>query len=95
MELGYWVRSDRHQRGYATVAARALTTAAFEYLGDAERVEIHIDIRNERSLGVASKLGYQLDRTENRERLAPAQTGVWRVFVMRRERWEEQPTGAA
>src|SRR5438309_11678787 len=25
IEIGYWVRSDRHSRGYATAAARALT----------------------------------------------------------------------
>src|SRR3954469_1726880 len=30
VEIGYWVRTDRTRRGYATAAARALTNAAFD-----------------------------------------------------------------
>src|SRR5262249_28748273 len=43
VEIGYWVRTDRHQRGYATRAANGLTDAAFAYLNDVDRVEIHMD----------------------------------------------------
>ncbi|MBV8160769.1 MAG: GNAT family N-acetyltransferase [Acidimicrobiia bacterium] len=43
IEIGYWVRSDRHSRGYATAAARALTAAAFEWLAEVQVVEIHVD----------------------------------------------------
>ena len=32
VEIGYWVRSDRVRRGYASAAAKALTDAAFCYL---------------------------------------------------------------
>ena len=32
LEIGYWVRSDRRARGYATIAARRLTDAAFQFV---------------------------------------------------------------
>ena len=40
LEIGYWVRSDRTGRGYATGAARALTQAAFDGFPDVDRLEI-------------------------------------------------------
>ena len=93
MELGYWVRSDKHRRGYATTASAALTDAAFERLPDVERVEIHVDTANVASNGVAAKLGYVLDHTEDRERLAPAQSGRWSVFTMTRDHWSQRDAG--
>jgi RimJ/RimL family protein N-acetyltransferase len=90
VEVGYWVRSDKHRRGYATAAAGALTAAAFTHLAEIERVEIHIDTANEASKGVPLKLGFVFDRTENRERLTPAQSGAWLVFVMTRDAWRPQ-----
>lgn len=66
VEIGYWVRSDRHNRDYATRATEAMTDAAFTYLGDVERVEIHMDCTNIASARVPEKLGYRLLRTEQR-----------------------------
>jgi RimJ/RimL family protein N-acetyltransferase len=40
--IGYWVRTDRHNRGYATRATEATTDAAFSYIADVDRVEIHM-----------------------------------------------------
>ncbi len=80
IEIGYWVRSDRTGRGYATAAARALAEAAFTYLDDVERVEIRMDAGNAASAAVPPKLGFRLLGGESRDLLAPAHTGgglVW------------------
>jgi len=91
IEIGYWVRSDRQSRGYATATARALTGAALEWLPEVQAVEIHVDEGNKRSLRVPAKLGYQIDRREQRERVAPGQTGTFLIWVMRRQQWEHGP----
>ena len=80
IEIGYWVRSDRTGRGYATAAARVLTDAAFTWLDQVEQVEIRMDRANRASASVPPKLGFRLLERENRERLAPAHSGgglVW------------------
>lgn len=59
-EIGYWVRSDRTGRGYATAAAGALAAAALEYLADVQRVLIRMDQANVASAAVPPKLGYTL-----------------------------------
>lgn len=59
LELGYWVRADRVRQGYATEAARALTSAALELEG-IDRVQIDCDPRNEASARIAKRLGYVL-----------------------------------
>ena len=83
-EIGYWVRSDRTGRGYATATARALTEAAFSRLADIERVEIHMDKANAPSAAVPRKLGYRLDREEPRDILALAHTGTGLIWVLDR-----------
>ena len=89
IEIGYWVRSDRHNRGYATTAARAMTDAAFVFLDDIDRVEIHMDAANSPSARVPEKLGYQLIRTETREKLTPANTDTTMVWQTTRSAWQE------
>ena len=84
LEIGYWVRSDRHGRGYATVAARCLTEAAFRFVASAERVVIRMDRANVGSARVPAKLGYVLDGEESRERLASGHTGRGLVWSMSR-----------
>lgn len=74
-EIGYWVRTDCHRRGYATAAACALTTAAFEHLDAVDAVYITMDEANLASARVAARLGYRLEKTEAREVLAPGHTG--------------------
>jgi len=59
-EIGYWVRSDRTGRGYATVATGALTDAAFRYLHRMDRVIICMDKANHASAAVPPKLGFAL-----------------------------------
>jgi RimJ/RimL family protein N-acetyltransferase len=87
VEIGYWVRSDRTHRGYATSAARALTDAAFKHRSDIERVEIHMDQANLRSAAVPAKLGFRLEREDDREVLAVGESGRGFVWVLTRPDW--------
>lgn len=91
VEIGYWVRSDRHNRGYATRAAEAMTDAAFTHLADVERIEIHMDCANVVSARIPEKLGYRLLRTVQRERLALGHTGEGYIWELRREAWSKRP----
>jgi RimJ/RimL family protein N-acetyltransferase len=87
LEIGYWVRSDRTGRGYATAAARALTDAGFESYPGVFRVEIRCDPENVASAAVAAKLGYSLDARVDVEVEAEAQTGVQQVWAVNRTTW--------
>lgn len=87
VEIGYWVRSDRHDRGYATRATEAMTDAAFTYLADVDRVEIHMDHANFASARVPEKLGFRRLRVERREKLALGHTGEADVWEKRRDEW--------
>jgi RimJ/RimL family protein N-acetyltransferase len=87
VEIGYWVRTDRHNRGYATSAAGAMTDAAFIYLADVDRIEIHMDRANTASARIPEKLGYRLLGTESREKLALAHTGEAYVWQKSRDEW--------
>jgi RimJ/RimL family protein N-acetyltransferase len=86
-EIGYWVRTDRHNRGYATRAAQAMTDAAFAYLEDVGRIEIHMDCTNLASARVAERLGYRLMYTERRDKLALSHTGEAFVWQTTRPEW--------
>ena len=84
LEIGYWVRSDRTGRGYATAAARALTSTAFDCFPLIGRIEIRCDPANLASAAIPPKLGYRLDRTDAVEVEAEAQTGKQQVWVLDR-----------
>jgi RimJ/RimL family protein N-acetyltransferase len=86
LEIGYWVSADRVRRGYATAAARALTTAGFGVAG-VDRVEIHCDEANAASAGVPRRLGYRLERTDDVEARAPSETGRHQVWVVGADAW--------
>jgi len=92
VEIGYWVRSDRHNRGYATTAVAALTDAVFDQLADVERIEIHMDCANVASARIPNKLGYELSHTEQREKRAAAHTGHAFVWLTTRTAWTNRPT---
>jgi RimJ/RimL family protein N-acetyltransferase len=83
-EIGYWVRSDRTGRGYASAAARALTEAALRYL-DVDRVTIRMDRGNVASAGVPPKIGYRLLGEEARKIESPGHTGKGFVWAYDRE----------
>ena len=69
-EIGYWVRSDRTGRGYASECTWALVQHAFKALG-ANRVELRMDDRNRRSWSVAERLGFLLEATLRHEVRVP------------------------
>jgi ribosomal-protein-serine acetyltransferase len=86
LEIGYWVRVEYTGRGYATTAARALTTAAF---GNAaiERVEIHHDKANVASRRIPEKLGYELVGEAPSAIDAPGQVGILCTWRVTRDNW--------
>lgn len=87
LDIGYWVHAGHLRKGYATAAARALTTAAFT-LPHVEFVEIHHDRSNVASGRVPAALGYTRIGEEPRTTgLAPADTGPTVIWRVRREAW--------
>jgi len=70
LEIGYWLRASRVGEGLAREAAAALTLVALRVCG-VDRVEIHVDPANERSLGVPRALGFAEEATLRRRLPAP------------------------
>jgi RimJ/RimL family protein N-acetyltransferase len=85
-QIGYWVRTDCTRRGYATTAARTLTSAAFDLLG-LDSVLLRMDQANVASAAVPPKLGYVLTAETGRPKLAPGHVGRGFVWTMTRDRW--------
>jgi len=83
-EIGYWVRTDRTGRGYATAAARVLAGAAFRCLDDVQRVKIRMDQANVASAAVPPKLGFQLFAEESREIETAGHTGKGYLWILER-----------
>jgi ribosomal-protein-serine acetyltransferase len=83
-EIGYWVRSDRTGRGYATGAAQALTEAAFRFL-PIDRVIIRMDKSNVASASVPPKSGFRLLGEEDRPLETPGHTGTGLIWVRERD----------
>lgn len=69
-EIGYWVRSTEHNKGYASELANALTRFAFEAL-DARRVIITAATENTASRRVIEKLGYELEYVSKADAFLP------------------------
>jgi RimJ/RimL family protein N-acetyltransferase len=69
LEIGYWIRSSAAGRGLATEASAALTRAAFTQCG-VDRVEIHVDPANAKSVRIPEKLGFTRE-AHLRRRLPP------------------------
>jgi len=79
-EIGYWVRANRINRGYATEAAAALVKVAFE-IEKLVRIEIHCDPKNLASAAVPRKLGFthalMVPNCVRDPSLGPRDTSVW------------------
>ena len=81
-EIGYWVRSDRTGRGYATAAAAALKQAWLEHLPDIPRLVIRVDEANAASAAIPPKLGLRLlPEREAQPPQALAETGTLLVWA--------------
>jgi RimJ/RimL family protein N-acetyltransferase len=83
IEIGYWVHVDFAGRGYASACAGVLTHAALD-LPDIAQVEIHTDEANTISAAIPRRLGYRLDRIDERPPSAPAESGRLQIWVMER-----------
>ena len=80
IEMGYWITASQAGLGYATSAGRALTLVALALPG-VSRVEIHCDAANAPSAAIARKLGYRLDRIEERRPETPGESGRLMIWV--------------
>ena len=86
-EIGYWARVSEQGKGYITEAVRGIANFAFEKLF-AERVEIKMDDRNEKSWRVAERLHFQLEGIHrNHARDTANQLRDTRVYAMIRSEW--------
>lgn len=93
-EIGYWLRPDQTGRGLMTRVVAALTDVGLGLDGITE-VHIHCDVANAPSRAIPERLGYELTGTIERERLAPADTGVQEVWVWRASRLDVLAAGSA
>lgn len=64
-EIGYWIRADQINRGYATEVSAALTRVGFE-IEKLRRIGIHCVVENVRSAAVPARLGYVHEATLRR-----------------------------
>jgi RimJ/RimL family protein N-acetyltransferase len=83
LEIGYWVHSAYHRRGIATESARLLTDVGLAAPGVC-RIEIHCELGNAASAGVARGLGYRLDRVDDGPPDSAGRTGRMMVWVTER-----------
>lgn len=67
-ELGYWIRSDRSGRGYATEAVRLMKEYAWNRLG-LHKLRADVCVGNYGSARVLEKSGFLLEGTLIQERL--------------------------
>ena len=85
--LGYWVRSSRTRRGYASRAARVLVTNAFAYLPLVKVVEIPMDVTNIASARVPEKLGFRCVAEIRRDIQVAGHSGRGYLWEMDRASW--------
>jgi RimJ/RimL family protein N-acetyltransferase len=88
LEIGYWIRSDRHRRGYATHAVRHLINACLGHIVAAENVEIRMDSANVASARVPMKLGFVLVGEVERESLTSGHSGRGLIWSVARQQWQ-------
>jgi len=96
LEIGYWIRASRIGSGLAQEATAALTLVAFRVCS-VDRVEIHVDPANERSLRVPRALGFAEEATLRR-RLPAGEGEVPRdavVFELFADELEGSPVARA
>ena len=89
-EIGYWVRTSYAGQGYMTEAVKGISNFAFEKLF-AERVEIRMDDRNERSWRVAERCHFKWEGTlRNQARDVNNVLRSTRVYSKIRTEWLEE-----
>ena len=81
LEIGYWLHVDSGGRGYATSAARALTTTG-RRVRSIKQLIIVCDEANVRSAAIPQRIGYSLQRVESRTPEAPGESGRMQIWVL-------------
>lgn len=92
IEIGYWIRTDRTGRGYATEVSSVLTTAAFEAPMALSFVKISMNAANTSSAAVPRKLGFRKEHEMERSATTPAQARHGEMWVISRTEWEGRTT---
>jgi len=82
-EIGYWVRAACTRRGVATAAVARLAEEAFAD-PRVSHVEIHHDLANTASGGVAQRAGFRRVADRPDAPTAPADTGMERIWRLER-----------
>ena len=90
-EIGYWARRSFAGRGYVTEAANAITRYAFEQL-KAKRVELRYSTKNDKSIAIAKRLGFDYEGCLRNEHLSPSGNELRDMFVYSRLNAEGLPT---
>lgn len=85
--LGYCLARAAWGQGYATEAARALLTWAYDRL-DLNRVKAEADTRNDASARVLTKLGFVLEGTQREDCVVDGVVSDTWVFGLLRREWE-------
>jgi [ribosomal protein S5]-alanine N-acetyltransferase len=94
-EIGYDLARDQWGNGLAQEAVRGVLAFAFKEM-DLNRVEIWTSSANDRSLKLASRLGFSLDGTLRRRILEDdRQFHDCTVFGLLRDEWEKSRLGAS
>lgn len=83
LEIGYWLHVDAGNRGHATRSAQALTEAGLR-IENIDRMIIVCDEANVRSAAIPKRLGYTLERVEERPPEAPGETGRTQIWIVER-----------
>ena len=92
-EIGYWIRTRKSGKGYATEAVRAISDYALHRLRF-RRIEILISGSNKRSLGVVERLRFPLEGVLKMERVNPDGT-VDDTHIYARIAQQDAESGAA
>jgi RimJ/RimL family protein N-acetyltransferase len=93
-EIGYWIRADQINKGYATETAAALTRVGFE-IENLRRMGIHCAVGNVRSAAVPPKLGYVHEATLRRRLRAEDAFHDEMVWTMLAEEYPGSPASRA
>jgi ribosomal-protein-serine acetyltransferase len=86
VEIGYWLASKFQGRGIVTAGCRALTHHAFSEW-KLNRVEIHCAIGNEKSCGIAKRLGFQFEGRQREGQLLNGKYVDINVYAMLASEW--------
>jgi len=90
-ELAYWIRADAAGQGFAAEMAGALIRVCFE-VENLRRVDVQVDVGNERSAALARRLGFHLEGTLRARQLpSDEKPGDLLVFSMLSSEYPQSP----